>query len=156
MPNVVLRLGNVYGPRQNPHGEAGVVAIFSGRLLDGERPQLRGEGKPTRDYVYVTDVAAAFVAAADGARSRGRSTSARARQTSTARLLEILQDAAGTAIEPQQVELQAGELADERARLERGSSVSSAGARASRSRSGLAKTLEWYRARRGAESAVAV
>jgi UDP-glucose 4-epimerase len=69
MANVVLRLGNVYGPRQNPHGEAGVVAIFSGLLLDGERPALRGEGKPTRDYVYVTDVANAFVAAADGARA---------------------------------------------------------------------------------------
>src|SRR5439155_21049508 len=42
MTNVVLRLGNVYGPRQNPHGEAGVVAIFSGRLLNGEQPSLRG------------------------------------------------------------------------------------------------------------------
>jgi UDP-glucose 4-epimerase len=108
-PNVVLRLGNVYGPRQNPHGEAGVVAIFSGMLLDGEQPALRGEGKPTRDYVYVTDVANAFVAAAGGTRA-GTFNVGTGRETSTARLLEILQDAAGTTIEPQQVELQPGEL----------------------------------------------
>jgi UDP-glucose 4-epimerase len=108
-PNVVLRLGNVYGPRQNPHGEAGVVAIFSGLLLDGERPALRGEGKPTRDYVYVTDVASAFVAAADGARA-GTFNVGTGLETSTARLLAILQDAAGSSIEPLQVELQSGEL----------------------------------------------
>jgi UDP-glucose 4-epimerase len=108
-PNVVLRLGNVYGPRQNPHGEAGVVAIFSGLLLSGDRPQLRGEGKPTRDYVYVTDVARAFVAAAQGRRA-GTYNVGTGRETSTARLLDLLQQAAGTSIEPHQVELQAGEL----------------------------------------------
>jgi UDP-glucose 4-epimerase len=108
-PNVVLRLGNVYGPRQNPHGEAGVVAIFSGLLLDGEQPALRGGGKPTRDYVYVTDVANAFVAAADGARA-GTYNVGTGRETSTARLLQVLQEAAGTALEARQVELQPGEL----------------------------------------------
>src|SRR5262249_56214724 len=64
LANVVLRLGNVYGPRQNPHGEAGVVAIFSGRLLPGERPQLPGEGRPTRDYVYAPDPASSVAAPA--------------------------------------------------------------------------------------------
>ena len=63
---VVLRLGNVYGPRQDPHGEAGVVAIFCGRLLDGERPTVFGDGLQTRDYVYVGDVVRAFIAAATG------------------------------------------------------------------------------------------
>jgi UDP-glucose 4-epimerase len=63
---VVLRLGNVYGPRQDPHGEAGVVAIFCGRLLDGERPRVFGDGLQTRDYVYVGDVARAFLAAEAG------------------------------------------------------------------------------------------
>ncbi len=63
---VVLRLGNVYGPRQDPHGEAGVVAIFCGRLLDGERPTVFGDGLQTRDYVYVGDVVGAFIAAAAG------------------------------------------------------------------------------------------
>jgi UDP-glucose 4-epimerase len=109
IPNVVLRLGNVYGPRQSPHGEAGVVAIFSGRLLEGKQPGLRGEGRPTRDYVHVKDVARAFVAAADGART-GTYNVGTGKQTSTATLLEILQKAAGTAIEPRQEALQAGEL----------------------------------------------
>jgi len=63
---VTLRLGNVYGPRQDPHGEAGVVAIFCGRLLDGERPRVFGDGRQTRDYVYVGDVCRAFLAAAAG------------------------------------------------------------------------------------------
>ena len=107
--NVILRLGNVYGPRQSPHGEAGVVAIFSDRLLSGEAPVLRGEGKPTRDYVHVSDVARAFVAAADGARA-GTFNVGTGKQTSTAELLDILQSAAGTAIEPRQEALQAGEL----------------------------------------------
>jgi UDP-glucose 4-epimerase len=53
---VFLRYANVYGPRQNPHGEAGVVAIFSTRLLKGEQPVINGDGKQTRDYVFVGDV----------------------------------------------------------------------------------------------------
>jgi UDP-glucose 4-epimerase len=60
-----LRLGNVYGPRQDPHGEAGVVAIFSSALIDGRRPRVFGDGRQTRDYVFVVDVAAAFLAAAE-------------------------------------------------------------------------------------------
>ncbi len=62
----VLRLGNVYGPRQDPHGEAGVVAIFCGRMLDGVRPKVFGDGLQTRDYVYVADVVGAFLAAESG------------------------------------------------------------------------------------------
>lgn len=60
---VALRYGNVYGPRQNPHGEAGVVAIFTNKLLDGQQPTINGNGKQTRDYVYVADVARANLAA---------------------------------------------------------------------------------------------
>ena len=55
--SVSLRYGNVYGPRQDPHGEAGVVAIFVGALLDGNRPIIYGDGQQTRDFVYVLDVA---------------------------------------------------------------------------------------------------
>jgi UDP-glucose 4-epimerase len=51
-----LRYANVYGPRQNPHGEAGVVAIFIHRLLDDQQPTINGDGRQTRDYVYVGDV----------------------------------------------------------------------------------------------------
>ncbi|MFN8016820.1 MAG: GDP-mannose 4,6-dehydratase [Acidimicrobiales bacterium] len=60
-----LALANVYGPRQDPHGEAGVVAIFAGRLLSGEACTIFGDGAQTRDYVYVDDVVDAFVRAAD-------------------------------------------------------------------------------------------
>ena len=61
--HVALRYGNVYGPRQNPHGEAGVVAIFSERLLAGEPTVVNGDGKQTRDYVFVRDVVSANLAA---------------------------------------------------------------------------------------------
>jgi UDP-glucose 4-epimerase len=60
-----LALANVYGPRQDPHGEAGVVAIFAGRLLSGEACTVFGDGSQTRDYVFVDDVVDAFVRAAD-------------------------------------------------------------------------------------------
>lgn len=60
-----LRYANVYGPRQDPHGEAGVVAIFCGRLLDGKPCTIYGDGAQTRDYVYVADVARANVLAAE-------------------------------------------------------------------------------------------
>ena len=56
MPCVILRYANVYGPRQNPLGEAGVIAIFTDRLLRGEQPCINGDGKQTRDYVFVKDV----------------------------------------------------------------------------------------------------
>lgn len=54
--HVILRYANIYGPRQNPHGDAGVVAIFTQRMLKGEQPVINGDGKQTRDYVYVGDV----------------------------------------------------------------------------------------------------
>ena len=60
-----LALANVYGPRQDPHGEAGVVAIFAGKLLAGESCKVFGDGEQTRDYVFVDDVVDAFVRAAD-------------------------------------------------------------------------------------------
>ena len=65
-PHVSLRFGNVYGPRQDPHGEAGVVAIFLGRLHNGDACRIFGDGSQSRDYVYVVDVARATVAALDG------------------------------------------------------------------------------------------
>jgi UDP-glucose 4-epimerase len=66
--HVALRLGNVYGPRQDPHGEAGVVAIFLSRIAGGQPATIFGDGGQTRDYVFVGDVVRAFVAAvgADG------------------------------------------------------------------------------------------
>jgi len=65
LSSVALRYANVYGPRQNAHGEAGVVAIFAGRLLDGQQSTINGSGEQTRDFVYVDDVVAANLAASD-------------------------------------------------------------------------------------------
>ena len=65
-PHVVLRLGNVYGPRQNPHGEAGVNAIFIGLMLAGQSPKIFGDGSAVRDYLYVGDVVEANVLALEG------------------------------------------------------------------------------------------
>jgi UDP-glucose 4-epimerase len=65
LSTVSLRYGNVFGPRQDPMGEAGVIAIFCGKLLDGGRPLIFGDGSQTRDYVYVGDVVSANLAAAD-------------------------------------------------------------------------------------------
>jgi UDP-glucose 4-epimerase len=61
LQTVILRYGNIYGPRQNPEGEAGVVAIFVSKMLSGGQPIINGDGKQTRDYVYVGDVARANV-----------------------------------------------------------------------------------------------
>ena len=63
IPYIALRYANVYGPRQDPHGEAGVVAIFTLRLLSGAQPLINGDGKQTRDYVFVRDVVQANLAA---------------------------------------------------------------------------------------------
>jgi len=63
IPHVILRYANVYGPRQNPHGEAGVVAIFCNKMLKGEQPVINGDGTQTRDYTYVGDVVNANVRA---------------------------------------------------------------------------------------------
>lgn len=63
IPYIALRYANIYGPRQDPHGEAGVVAIFALRFLSGQQPLINGDGKQTRDYVFVGDVARANLAA---------------------------------------------------------------------------------------------
>ena len=59
--SVILRYANIYGPRQNPHGEAGVVAIFTNKLLAGQEPVINGDGLQTRDYVFVSDVVQANI-----------------------------------------------------------------------------------------------
>jgi UDP-glucose 4-epimerase len=65
LPGTSLRLGNVYGPRQDPHGEAGVVAIFCGRLADGRRPTIFGDGRQTRDFVFVGDIVEALISTSE-------------------------------------------------------------------------------------------
>ena len=108
-PHVALRFGNVYGPRQDPHGEAGVVAIFLGRLLDGEPCRIFGDGSQGRDYVYVGDVARATIAAldgdTDGVFNIGTGTS-----TSVIDLYEVCRTVAGSGAEPVFEAARPGEL----------------------------------------------
>jgi UDP-glucose 4-epimerase len=93
-----LRYGNVFGPRQDPHGEAGVVAIFLGRLARGEAPHIFGDGSQQRDYVYVGDVAAVTVAALE--RPAGVFNVGTGVATSVLDLFEACRRAAGVEIEP--------------------------------------------------------
>jgi UDP-glucose 4-epimerase len=105
--NAVMRLGNVYGPRQTPHGEAGVVAIFSYRLWAGERCTLYGHGSPTRDYVHVLDVVSALRAASGRAGIYNVGTGA---ETDVRALYAQLAEAAGSTAEPALADLRPGEL----------------------------------------------
>jgi UDP-glucose 4-epimerase len=107
VPHAVCRLGNVYGPRQSPHGEAGVVAIFTNHLHTGRAPKMFGHGKPTRDYVYVGDVVAALIAANGTAGTFNVATGV---ETDVLTLWNVLKAAAGSSIEPQLTDLRPGEL----------------------------------------------
>jgi len=107
--HVALRLGNVYGPRQDPAGEAGVVSIFSGRVVRGEPLTVFGDGTQTRDYVFVGDVVSAFLAAADAGRP-GCWNVGTGIETSVLDLVEGLAAATGTTIVPRFAPARAGEL----------------------------------------------
>jgi UDP-glucose 4-epimerase len=106
-PHAISRLGNVYGPRQSPHGEAGVVAIFSYKLRHGEQPVVYGDGRPTRDYIHVQDVTAALEAASG---TGGVFNVATGVETSVLEIFEALQRHAGTTLEPTLAPLRPGEL----------------------------------------------
>ncbi len=106
--HVALRFGNVYGPRQEPHGEAGVVAIFMGLLQEGGTPKIYGDGRQTRDYVFVGDVVAALLTAvgrAGGVFNVGTGT-----ETSVLELYRAIAAATGVDREPEHVDARLGEL----------------------------------------------
>ncbi|HET8787617.1 MAG TPA: NAD-dependent epimerase/dehydratase family protein [Actinomycetes bacterium] len=109
---VSLRLGNVYGPRQDPHGEAGVVAIFCNRLLAGEPVTIFGDGRQTRDYVFVEDVVDAFVAGGQHPDAPGaRVNIGTGVETSVLELYDALRGVAGFGAEPEFAPARPGELA---------------------------------------------
>lgn len=95
LPYVALRYANVYGPRQDPYGEAGVVAIFTQKLLKGEQPVINGDGGQTRDYVYVGDVVEANIKATEKDVT-GEINIGTAKETSVNELFEILVGLTGT------------------------------------------------------------
>jgi UDP-glucose 4-epimerase len=108
---VSLRLGNVYGPRQDPHGEAGVVAIFCNRLLADEPVTIFGDGRQTRDYVFVEDVVDAFVAGGEHPDAPGaRVNIGTGVETSVLELYDALRAVAGFGGEPEFAPARPGEL----------------------------------------------
>jgi UDP-glucose 4-epimerase len=106
--HVSLRYGNVYGPRQDPHGEAGVVAIFFNCFLAGTTPKIYGDGRQTRDYVYAGDVARATVAAIGA--GGGVYNVGTGRETSVLELYELCRDVAGVNVDAEHAPERPGEL----------------------------------------------
>ena len=101
LPYVALRYANVYGPRQDPHGEAGVVAIFCGNLRDGKTSTINGSGEQTRDYVFVGDVARANVLALEGNISSGAFNIGTGIETDVNHLYELLLKESGKELPPE-------------------------------------------------------
>jgi UDP-glucose 4-epimerase len=106
--HISLRYGNVYGPRQDPHGEAGVVAIFLGALSRGEQAKIFGNGAQTRDYVYVGDVARATTSTVG--QDHGVFNVGTGRETSVVELYELCARVAGSDIPAEQAQARLGEL----------------------------------------------
>jgi UDP-glucose 4-epimerase len=106
-PHSVLRFGNVYGPGQSPFGEAGVVSIITHKLWSGEKPVLFGHGKPTRDYVHVSDVVEALIRAAGAG---GVFNISAGREVPVSEIYELIAGAAESDVEPELAPLREGEL----------------------------------------------
>jgi UDP-glucose 4-epimerase len=139
--HVSLRYGNVYGPRQDPHGEAGVVAIFLGRLAAGEAPRIFGDGRQTRDYIYAGDVAAATLAAAG--RDGGVFNVGTGIETSVLELYDGCRRVAGSSLEAEQAPARLGEL--QRSVLDVALAERELGWRAEVPlEEGLRRTWEWF------------
>jgi len=104
-----LRFPNVYGPRQDPHGEAGVVAVFSQLLLAGKTPNIFGDGSKTRDYVFVKDVVEANVLALDGGDGRAYNVGT-GRETTDDEIFEAVRKAVGVDIQAVHTDFREGEV----------------------------------------------
>jgi UDP-glucose 4-epimerase len=140
--HISLRYGNVYGPRQDPHGEAGVVAIFLGALARGEQAKIFGDGSQTRDYVYVGDVAHATTSAV--AQDSGVFNVGTGRETSVVELYELCARVAGSDTPPEHAPARLGEL--QRSFLDPELAASELGFRAMVDlEDGLRATWEWLR-----------
>jgi UDP-glucose 4-epimerase len=138
-----LALGNVFGPRQDPHGEAGVVSIFGGRMLAGEPVRVFGDGEQTRDFVYVADVVDAFLRAMEAGDGL-RCNIGTGEQISVNTLFATLADLAGYERQPEYAPARPGELAHIALDVSRASAELGWKPRVSL-REGLAETLDWLR-----------
>ena len=142
LAGTTLALANVYGPRQDPHGEAGVVAIFAERLLSGQPCTIYGDGEQTRDFVYVGDVAEAFLAAAERADGRLLNIGTGV-ETSVNHLYNSMAAAAGGPVEPVRGPERLGEL--KRSALSSTLAATELGWRFTTSlEEGLSTTLDWF------------
>ena len=140
---VSLRYANIYGPRQNPHGEAGVVAIFAKQMLTGGQPVINGDGDQTRDYVYVGDVVRANMAALryDGS---GIFNVGTARETSVNELFRIIRDEVAPEVEETHGPGKPGE--QQRSVIGYGKAETELGWEpAVPLREGIARTVAWFR-----------
>jgi UDP-glucose 4-epimerase len=141
--HVSLRFGNVYGPRQQPHGEAGVVAIFMGLLRDGGTPRIFGDGRQTRDYVFAGDVAEAALVAV-GQRG-GVFNIGTGVESSVLDLYEAIRTASGVEREAEHAEPRLGEL--QRSVLDVALAAKELGWRPKTTlATGLAETWDWMQA----------
>ena len=156
--HVALRFGNVYGPRQDPHGEAGVVAIFCNRILEGKPLTIFGDGLQTRDYVYVGDVARAVFLGATHELPRAERVDARAFNvgtgigTSVIDLARLLQQATGSSAEVEFAPRRPGE--QQESFLDAGKARALLGWEPQVSLlEGLAKTFAWSEAQQSVQRA---
>ena len=148
---VALRYANVYGPRQNPHGEAGVVAIFCRGLLTGGQPLINGDGLQTRDYVHVADVVRANLLALDSA-TCGHFNVGTGRQTDVNRLYRLVVEAAGVDRPERHREARPGE--QRTSALDASLIDANLGWRPEiRLEDGIRQTVEWFRSHRPAVAA---
>jgi UDP-glucose 4-epimerase len=147
IPFVALRYANVYGPRQDPHGEAGVVAIFSQRMLRGEPVTVNGDGKQTRDYVYVGDVVRANLLALEST-ATGPFNIGTGIETDVNELARLLLAASGSQSSVGHGPTKAGEQRRSVVDARRAAEV--LGWRPETSlEEGLRRTVEWFRKRSG-------
>jgi UDP-glucose 4-epimerase len=143
----VLALANVYGPRQDPHGEAGVVAIFAGQLLAGRAPTIYGDGQQTRDFVFVDDVADAFARAADRAGGLVLNVGTGV-ETTVEELYDLVASAVGAGDRPRYAPPRAGDLV--RSALDPAQARAQLGWKPWTSlEEGVARTVEWFQAQEG-------
>ncbi|HUF29401.1 MAG TPA: NAD-dependent epimerase/dehydratase family protein [Gemmatimonadaceae bacterium] len=158
LDTVALRYANVYGPRQDPHGEAGVVAIFCNRILDGSALAVFGDGRQTRDYVYALDVARANLLACTAELPRMTSLDSRAFnigtsvETNVLKLAEILKRTGKSDVAMEHLPARAGEQMRSAVQITKARRVLGWEPRVALAQ-GLANTFEWFATQRsGARS----
>lgn len=141
---VILRYANVYGPRQDPKGEAGVIAIFMGRIKEGKKPLIFGDGKKTRDYAFVSDVAMSNLLALEKKTKSRIFNIGTGKETSVNEIYTLIKKASGTKIDAEHVDPVPGEV--ERIKLDCSLAKKELGWQPEvQIEEGIKRTFEWSR-----------